>query len=167
VCFTHVRNRTRGAHCLAIFESIATALVVAIASQIDSRLPDAGNIYVQNQHVQKGLTYIAANFRSKLSLSEIAAASHLSPFHFSRLFSRMVGLSPSEYLLQYRLRVAEKMLCLPGSYCSIAEIASEPGFADQAHFGRSFRRAFGKTPQQFRRDREWSETAPGIWRVGA
>jgi AraC-like DNA-binding protein len=70
-------------------------------------------------------------------------------------------------LLTGVLRVAEKMLCSPGSYCSIAEIASESGFADQAHFGRSFRRAFGKTPQQFRRDREWSETAPGLWRVGA
>jgi AraC-like DNA-binding protein len=140
------------------FESIATALVVAIASQIDSRLPDAGNIYVQNQHVQKGLTYIATNFRSKLSLPEIAAASHLSPFHFSRLFSRLVGLSPSEYVLQYRLRVAERLLCFPGADCSIAEIASESGFADQAHFARSFRRAFGKTPQQFRRDREQTET---------
>jgi AraC family transcriptional regulator len=136
------------------FESLATALVVAVVSQTDSRLPDAGNIYVQNQHVQKALSYIEANFRSKLTLPEVAAASHLSAFHFSRLFSRIVGLNPHEYVLQYRLRFAEKMLCLRGVQCSIAEIAAESGFCDQAHFSRHFHRAYGKTPQEYRRQQK-------------
>jgi AraC family transcriptional regulator len=133
------------------FESLATALVAAVVSQTDSRLPNAGNLYVQNEQVQKAISYIEANFRSKLSVPEIAAISNLSTFHFSRLFTRFVGLAPSEYFLRYRLMVAEKLLSLPGANSSIADVAANSGFADQAHLSRHFRRFYGRSPQEYRR----------------
>ena len=136
------------------FESLATALVIAVVSQTDSRLPDAGNIYVQNERVQQALSYIESNFRSKLTLPEIAAAARLSVSHFSRLFSRVVGLTTHEYILNCRLHLAEKLLRLRGSECSMAEIAGESGFADQAHFSRHFHRVFGKAPQAYRRQQK-------------
>src|SRR5271166_6370286 len=136
------------------FESLATALVIAVVSQTDSRLPDAGNIYVRNERVQQALSYIESNFRSKLTLPEIAAEAHLSVSHFSRLFGRVVGLAPHEYILSCRLRFAEKILCLRGTECSMAEIAVESGFADQAHFSRHFHRVFGKAPQAYRRQQK-------------
>jgi AraC-like DNA-binding protein len=133
------------------FESLATALVIAIVSQTDSRLAEAGDIFVQDQRVQQALTYIKSNIRSKLTLPEIASAAQLSVSHFSRLFSRLVGLAPHEYILSCRLRAAEKLLCLRGRESSVAEIAAESGFADQAHFSRHFHRAFGTGPQAYRR----------------
>ena len=136
---------------LLYFESLATALVAAVIAQTDARLPDAGNLYVQNQQVQKAISHIEANFRSKLTVPRIAATTNLSTFHFSRLFTRFVGLAPSEYLLQYRLMVAEKLLSLPGPNSSIADIAADSGFADQAHFSRHFRRFYGQSPQEYRR----------------
>jgi AraC family transcriptional regulator len=134
------------------FESLATALVVAVVSQTDRGLPGAGNLYVQNQQIQQAVSYIEANFHSRITLPEIAGVAHLSPFHFSRLFNRMVGLSPHEYLLQCRLRFAERLLSLLPPDYSIANVAIESGFADQAHFSRHFRRAFGKSPQAYRRE---------------
>jgi AraC family transcriptional regulator len=133
------------------FEGLATALVVAVVSQTDVRLPDAGNLYVQNERIQKALAYINANFRSKLTRAQMAAAAHLSDFHFSRLFRRLVGLSPEAYLLDCRLRYAQKRLVLYGPGGSIGEVAADAGFADQSHFGRQFRRAFGLTPSAFLR----------------
>ena len=110
-----MQETENGAHLGSLyFESLATAVVIAVVSQTDSRLPDAGNIYVQNRRVQQALSYIQLHFRSKLTLPEIAAAAHLSTFHFSRLFSRFVGLPPHEYVLRCRLRFAEKLLCLRG-----------------------------------------------------
>jgi AraC family transcriptional regulator len=152
LCSLLIYETERGAKLAPpYFESLATALVIAVVSQTDSRLPDAGNLYVQNQQVQKAISHIEANFRSKLTVPEIAANSHLSTFHFSRLFTRFVGLAPSEYLLQYRLMVAEKLLSLPGANSSIADVAADSGFADQAHFSRHFRRFYGRTPQEYRR----------------
>jgi len=138
---------------------LATALVAAVIAQTDARLPDAGNLYVQNQQVQKAISHIEANFRSKLTVPRIAATTNLSTFHFSRLFTRFVGLAPSEYLLQYRLMVAEKLLSLPGPNSSIADIAADSGFADQAHFSRHFRRFYGQSPQEYRRQFQAVERA--------
>ena len=154
LCALLIYETERGAKLASLyFESLATALAAAIVSQTDSRLPDAGNLYVQNEQVQKAILYIEANFRSKLTVPEMAAKSHLSTFHFSRLFTRFVGLAPSEYLLRYRLLVAEKFLSLPGANSSIADIAADAGFADQAHFSRQFRRFYGRSPQEYRRQR--------------
>jgi AraC family transcriptional regulator len=133
------------------FENLAVALIVAVFSQTDTRWPDVGNLHVQNEGVQKALAYIQANFRSKLKRAEIAAAAHLSENHFSSLFGRLVGLTPQEYILHCRLRFAEKLLRLRGPTSSIAEVAAEAGFADQAHFTRHFRRFFGRPPQEYRR----------------
>ena len=116
------------------FEGLATALVIAVVSQTDARLPAVGNLYVQNERIQKALAYIEANFRSKLTRPQMAAAAHLSDFHFSRLFSRLIGLSPEAYLLDCRLRYAQKLLALHGSECSLAEVAADAGFVDQSHF---------------------------------
>ena len=138
----------------AYFEGLATALVVAVLSQTDVRLPEAGNLHVQHERIQKALAYIETHFRSKLTRSEMAAAAHLSDFHFSRLFRRLVGLSPEAYLLDCRLRYAQKLLVLLGPGGSIAEVAAEAGFADQSHFGRQFRRGFGLTPSQYLRQQE-------------
>jgi AraC family transcriptional regulator len=154
VCSLLMRETERQAPLASLyFEGLATALVIAVVSQTDVRLPEAGNLYVQNERIQKALAYIEANFRSKLTRAQMAAAAHLSDFHFSRLFRRLVGLSPEAYLLDCRLRYAQKRLVLhvPGS--SIAEVAAEAGFADQSHFGRQFRRAFGLTPHEYRRQR--------------
>jgi hypothetical protein len=76
LCSLLVNETKQGARlCSLYFESLATALVVAVVSQTDSRPPDAGNSYVQNQQIQKGISYIEANFGSKLALRQIAAAS--------------------------------------------------------------------------------------------
>jgi AraC family transcriptional regulator len=69
-----------------------------------------------------------------------------SPFHFSRMFTRAVGLTPHRYVVHLRLRRAvEPVRDAPAG---LAEIAARTGFADQSHLSRWVRRVYGVSPTQ-------------------
>ncbi len=132
------------------FERLAGALLIAVASQIDPRLREAGHLDAQHRRIQEAVVFIEANFASNITREDVARVAGLSPFHFSRLFHALVGLTPHQYLLRCRLRNAQELLST-NEERSVADIAAETGFADQAHFARHFRSAFAKSPQEFRR----------------
>jgi AraC-like DNA-binding protein len=135
------------------FEHLATALLMAVLLQTDPRLPDAGNIDAQQRRIQRAVTLMETNFASKLTRDEVARAAGLSPSHFSQLFHSVVGLSPHQYLLRCRLRHAQRLLSTVEGGLSIADVAAESGFADQAHLARHFRGAYGVSPLQFRQSK--------------
>lgn len=83
-------------------------------------------------------------------IGEIAARCGLHTTHFTRAFKRHLGCTPGEYVRQ--LRVTRARLMLLSTDVTLAEIAIRCGFADQAHFGREFRRVVGSSPSAFRRD---------------
>lgn len=128
------------------FENLATALVIAIASQ-----SDAGNPQAQHWRLRRALALMQTDFSSKLSVEQLARAVGLSPFHFSRLFHAAIGKSPHQFLLGLRLNHARLLLSTAGEERSIAEVAAQSGFADQTHLARHFRRAYGLSPLEFRR----------------
>jgi AraC-like DNA-binding protein len=73
----------------------------------------------------------------------------LSPFHFLRLFARVLGVTPHQYLVRCRLRAAARLLADPR--ISVTAIAYDVGFGDLSNFVRTFRRAAGVSPRDFRR----------------
>ena len=79
-----------------------------------------------------------------LDVPTLAAAVHLSPKHFSRLFKSVVGVPPMTYL--QALRVSRARAALAGTDRSVATIAGDHGFADAAHLSRAFRQAYATTP---------------------
>lgn len=136
------------------FKSLATAMLVAIFSQAYSHIPETGTGEPRQRRIQQAIALMEAKFASKLTRDDVARAANLSPFHFSRLFRRVMGLSPHEYLLQRRLCYARHLLTATRGDRSIAHVAAEAGFADQAHLTRQFRRVYGVTPGAFRRAHE-------------
>jgi AraC family transcriptional regulator len=135
-------------------QSLATALLFAVTSQSDPRLPDAGNLEAQNCRLQRAIALMKANFRSNVNLEQVAQAACLSAYHFHRLLRRVMGLTPYQYLLRCRLHHAQQLLTVVGEENSLADVAMESGFADQAHFCRHFRRAYGVSPLELRRAQE-------------
>ena len=93
--------------------------------------------------------WLEENAATRLGLEDAARHAGLSPYHFLRLFSRVVGVTPHQYLLRVRLRRAAKLLAeetLP-----VTEVAYDCGFADLSNFVRTFGRAAGVSPKRFRR----------------
>jgi AraC-like DNA-binding protein len=82
-------------------------------------------------------------------LGALARDAGLSPFHFLRVFERLTGTTPHQYLRRFRLRHAAARLLTESR--KVIEIAFDAGFADISTFNRAFRAEFGTTPRQFRK----------------
>ena len=81
---------------------------------------------------KKVLDYISQNFGSTINLEDLSKVAGISRYHFSRLFKETIGASPMQFLLEYRLEEAKKLL--PDKNLTLSDIAARCGFADQAHF---------------------------------
>ncbi|SIN94672.1 transcriptional regulator, AraC family [Bradyrhizobium erythrophlei] len=93
--------------------------------------------------------WIDANSHRAIELEDAAAQAGISPFHFLRLFSDVLGVTPHQYLVRSRLRHAARRLADDDS--PITDIAYDVGFNDLSNFVRTFHRAAGVSPQNFRK----------------
>jgi AraC-like DNA-binding protein len=81
-------------------------------------------------------------------VADMAAAAHMSPSHFSRLFSVTFGEPPHQYLLTRRLERAAALLRT--SDWSVTDICFAVGWNSVGSFTTSFGRVFGRTPLEYR-----------------
>lgn len=110
------------------------------ASANDQPRPDA--------RARRAIEYIEAHYGRDISLLEIGAAAGLSVTQLTQVFRQTTGETPYSYVISRRLRQAVHLLRY--SDLSIAHIALDVGFADQAHLTRTFQRRYGKTPKLVR-----------------
>ena len=92
--------------------------------------------------------WLDANAHEPVDLECAARRAGLSPYHFLRLFARIVGVTPHQYLLRSRLRRAARALAEDDR--AVSDIALDVGFADLSNFVRTFHRAAGVSPRSFR-----------------
>jgi len=85
----------------------------------------------------------------ELPLERIAAEVGLTPFHFLRVFKSVLGVTPHQYLVRARLRRAAHLLAHES--VAITDIAYAVGFGDLSNFVRTFHRAAGVSPREFRK----------------
>jgi AraC-like DNA-binding protein len=92
--------------------------------------------------------WIDANSHREVELEDVARQAGVSPFHFLRLFSGVLGVTPHQYLLRSRLRHAARQLA--DDVKAVTDIAYDVGFGDLSNFVRTFHRAAGVSPLKFR-----------------
>jgi AraC-like DNA-binding protein len=92
--------------------------------------------------------WIDAHSHHEIDLEQAAAQAGSSPFHFLRLFSSVLGVTPHQYLVRSRLRHAARLLA--DDDISVTDIAYDVGFGDLSNFVRTFHRAAGVSPLRFR-----------------
>jgi AraC-like DNA-binding protein len=95
------------------------------------------------------LHFMHEEFGRSPTLDEISAKAHLSPFHFHRRFTDLVGQTPKHFLLACQIHKAKDLLVERKK--ELSEIAKECGFAHQSHFTSRFKQATGLTPTRWRR----------------
>jgi len=92
--------------------------------------------------------WIDAHSPRPIDLDAAAAQAGISPFHFLRLFSDVLGVTPHQYLVRSRLRRAARLLA--DNDRSVTDVAYDVGFGDLSNFVRTFHRAAGVSPLRFR-----------------
>jgi AraC-like DNA-binding protein len=92
--------------------------------------------------------WLDAHSDRPIDLADAAGQAGVSPFHFLRLFSGVLGVTPHQYLVRSRLRHAARLLAEDGR--DVTDIAYDVGFNDLSNFVRTFHRAAGVSPLKFR-----------------
>ena len=93
--------------------------------------------------------WIETNSHAEIDLDAAARTASMSPHHLLRTFASVLGVTPHQYLIRSRLRHAARLLTDDGS--TITQIAGAVGFADLSNFIRTFGRAAGMSPAEFRK----------------
>jgi AraC-like DNA-binding protein len=124
------------------------ALYSFLSVVLDASPVSENNSDAKGHYVGKALEFIEMNYARSISVEDIACDLRLSRKYVSKLFKESVGLSPQQYIVQYRMTRACTLL--KDSQLAISEVAVSVGYADALLFSRMFRRVKGVSPSQFR-----------------
>jgi AraC family transcriptional regulator len=127
---------------------MALALTVVKNHCTSNKLLQFAKGGLTNAKLNRVINYMHEYCRRDLRLSQLADVAQTSVYHFSRLFHQSVGMPPHQYLTHIRIDKAKVLLRVPKF--NMTEIASETGFANSSHFGKSFRRVVGVTPSEYK-----------------
>lgn len=98
------------------------------------------------------LAYIEVNYQNNITLEHIAGAGNVGKTTCCNMFRKYINQTPNLYLINYRLSKGAELLA--STDMSIAEICYEVGFGGPSYFAEMFRKSYGCSPSDYRR--EWS-----------
>mgnify|MGYP000019472200 CR=1 FL=1 len=94
------------------------------------------------------LKYVEEHYPEHMTIDDMAALTYYSKSHFMKFFKAHMGTGFIDYLNDYRLTMAERLL--RSSDSSILEIAEQSGFDSLSYFNRIFKRKYGEAPGRWR-----------------
>jgi transcriptional regulator GlxA family with amidase domain len=127
-----------------------SALVLGSAAVLTSH-PAGSSDHANEIRVRRVLRWMSDNPGEDVGSAELARMAGLSPARFHHHFKRVTGSSPHDYWLRLRVELASLRLC-EQSDLTITGIAHDFGFSSSQYFATVFRRYFGTSPQQYRKD---------------
>lgn len=131
---------------------IEQALVHLLRNYSTPRLSEElelSRVGLVDRRIRRSVELMHTQLDQDLNLRSLAAASYLSPFHFARLFKKLTGASPHNYLAG--IRATRAQLLLAETDLSVTEIGGRVGYLSGSHFTKAFRLATGATPREFRK----------------
>lgn len=99
------------------------------------------------QRIQEAARYINSHCQQELTLPQLAQQNAMSPGHFSKLFTRITGVGPKEYINISRITMAQNLFSLGST--NVTQVALQCGFSDSNYFARVFKQITGMTPRQY------------------
>lgn len=136
-----------------------SALAISVAEQMlhtyvrepheRQRMSTQHRTGISNPKLLAAIAHMEAYLESPLPVAEIAEAVNISPRQLERLFQDFMKITPARYYLDLRLQRAK--LLLEQTAMPVLQIAVATGFTSAAHFAKSYKSAFGRTPREARR----------------
>lgn len=131
---------------------VEQVLVHILRNYSQPRLSDQlelSRVGLVDRRIRRSVELMHTQLDQDLTLRALAAASYLSPFHFARLFKKLTGSTPHNYLAG--IRATRAQLLLADTELSITEVGAQVGYLSASHFTKAFRLATGTTPREFRK----------------
>lgn len=100
------------------------------------------------QRIERAIAYISDHFKDQPSLEEVAAAIHVSPFHFQRMFTEWAGVSPKKYLQYLSIEYAKSIL--QSRHATMLDTAYETGLSGTSRLHNLFVKIEGMTPSEYK-----------------
>lgn len=106
---------------------------------------------IQLTYAEKAESYIETNYSYPITVEEIASYVGISRSHLFRSFQNYMNRSPKEYLTEYRIKQACRLL--RETDLSVSAIAYSVGFENNLYFSKAFRKQKGESPSEYRKSR--------------
>ena len=110
---------------------------------------------VYAERINKVCDYIYAHLDEELSVEQLSNVASFSKYHFHRQFSEYTGIGVFKYIQLLRLKRASYQLVF-NEHCRIIDIALDAKFENPESFSRAFKKIFGQTPTEFRKEPGWA-----------
>ena len=124
-------------------------LVILFSENLLQPSPANRSLQTRENQYKQILRYIQEHYDRKIYLEDLASSLDMNPQYFCRFFKKAIGLSPVEYLNEYRIRQAVRLL--KDSSLPVTEVCLDCGYNNMGNFLREFRRYTGTTPLQYRK----------------
>lgn len=132
----------------AVGRIVGTAGVTRPLPQPGAAAPAPAAASAAGSPLSVAIRYISQHYADRVTNEDLARVCGLSVRAFERQFLAAYNVSPHDYIRQLRVRMSCSALVF--SRQSLAEVATEFGFADQSHFTKEFRRFMAETPRAYR-----------------
>lgn len=136
------------ASAVALSSAMHTLFDLLIRSAMSTERQNRKNVY--DSVVNDAAEFIKAHYGEAITVDDIIGELHISKYHFIRLFSRVMGVTPYSYLTAYRINMAKILLRTTDK--PVSEIAEQCGFSDTSNFINHFKKRAGQRPARYRRD---------------
>lgn len=100
--------------------------------------------------IENARLYIQEHIQEELRVEDLARKALMSTYHFIRVFKKETNMTPHEYIIHYRLRIAK--LLLKETDLSVNDICYESGFSSSSIFCAAFKKGVGMSPTAYRRE---------------
>lgn len=128
-------------------EGIDTGQACLLAEPLEALRESLAEPIGSDPYLERLIRRLERHPEQKASLEDMAGDACISKYHLVRRFKEETGLTPHRFLIQNRVRKAQRLL---GESGDMAEVALAAGFCDQSHFIRHFQRLIGLTPTAYR-----------------
>ena len=154
-CFTDSffkAARERGMPEAARLMTAAGALLSVFGENYGTGTGASSSHKEKTERIKNVISYIRKNYHNHITLDDLSKAAEINREYLCREFKATIGLSPINFLIEYRIEQSKKILLSPSG--SVTEAALASGFSDISYYIKKFTVLNGCTPLQFRKSRK-------------